>query len=66
MSGMSNLISAFEPGREPFNNYLNWLETQLIVLKVKDTDQQNVLIACIGLEAYNQLKVACLPEVPNV
>lgn len=47
MSRMSDLISAFEPERETFKTYLNWLEAFLTVLKVKDTYKQNILIACI-------------------
>ncbi|XP_050527489.1 uncharacterized protein LOC126897721 [Daktulosphaira vitifoliae] len=65
MSGIANFISAFEPEREQFKNYLDRLEAQLIVLKVKEGDKENYLIAYIGPETYNHLKVACLPDEPG-
>ncbi|XP_050528186.1 uncharacterized protein LOC126898288 [Daktulosphaira vitifoliae] len=65
MSGIANFILAFEPEREPFKNYLDRLEAQLTVLKVKEADKANYLIAYIGPETYNHLKVACLPDEPG-
>ena len=62
---MSTTISSFVPDQEPFKNYLDRLKAQLLVLKVKEDQRQNYLIAYIGPEAYSQLKDACLPNQPN-
>lgn len=62
---MSN-ISQYVPGSESFSNYLDLLNAQLTVLKVKVADKKSYLIAYIGSEAYSQLKDACLPEEPQL
>ncbi|XP_060862845.1 uncharacterized protein K02A2.6-like [Metopolophium dirhodum] len=62
---MSN-ISQYIPGSESFSNYLDRLNAQLTVLKVKEADKKSYLIAYIGSEAYSQLKDACLPEEPQL
>jgi len=48
-----------------FSNYLDRLNAQLVVLKVKEVDKKSYLIAYIGSEAYSQLKDVCLPDDPQ-